>query len=180
MKKLTVLFTVLLAGVFLFAGNVSAALVEIGPSAYSNPPETPVVIPDGFYEIADEFYSADAIGDIFVQEGQAAWTHTVSTYDADAGNGMVGLKMESNDGTFYSEKNKNPDGFDHFATFYNGTDYFWAIEDQDQTKTGRRWLDHDYNDVTATTATATPIPGAVWLLGSGLVGLVGVRRYRKS
>jgi hypothetical protein len=179
MKKLTVLFTVLLAGVFLFAGNVSAALVEIGPSAPSNPPETAVEIPFGFSQIADEVYPADAIGDIFVQEGQAAWKHEVGTYDA--GDGMVGLYMKSNDGTFYSEVRKNEkDQFDHFATFYNGTDYFWAIEDQDQTKTGRKWLDHDYNDVTATTATATPIPGAVWLLGSGLVGLVGVRRYRKS
>ena len=29
-------------------------------------------------------------------------------------------------------------------------------------------------------ATATPIPGAVWLLGSGLLGLIGFRRKRKS
>ena len=28
--------------------------------------------------------------------------------------------------------------------------------------------------------TATPIPGAVWLLGSGIVGLVGLRRKKKS
>lgn len=28
--------------------------------------------------------------------------------------------------------------------------------------------------------TATPIPGAVWLLGSGLVGLVGIRRKMKA
>jgi len=25
-----------------------------------------------------------------------------------------------------------------------------------------------------------PIPGAVWLLGSGLVGLAGLRKFRKS
>jgi hypothetical protein len=29
-------------------------------------------------------------------------------------------------------------------------------------------------------ATATPIPGAVWLLGSGLLGLVGLRRKMKA
>lgn len=27
-------------------------------------------------------------------------------------------------------------------------------------------------------STATPIPGAVWLLGSGLIGLIGLRRFR--
>jgi hypothetical protein len=182
MKKLTVLFMVL--GVFLFAGNAGAALVELGPSTSSK--ETAVVIPAGYVQIADEVYPADAIGELFVQEGQAACSHTVGTYEA--GDGMVGLYMTSNDGTFYSEVDKNYTApkyegfsFDHFATYYNETtgDYFWAIEDQNQTKTGRSWLDHDYNDVTATTATATPIPGAVWLLGSGLVGLVGVRKFRR-
>ncbi len=48
-----------------------------------------------------------------------------------------------------------------------------AIEDQNQDKTGRAWLDHDHNDVVAK---AVPIPGAVWLLGSGLIGLLGIRR----
>ena len=33
--------------------------------------------------------------------------------------------------------------------------------------------------ITAVTASPTPIPGAIWILGSGLVGLVGIRRkYR--
>ena len=35
--------------------------------------------------------------------------------------------------------------------------------------------DKDYDDFLLH-GTATPIPGAVWLLGSGLVGLVGIRR----
>ena len=30
------------------------------------------------------------------------------------------------------------------------------------------------------TATSVPIPGAVWLLGSGLIGIVGVRRKLKT
>lgn len=42
--------------------------------------------------------------------------------------------------------------------------------------------DYDYDDMVlkASSRSATPIPGAVWLLGSGLVGLMGVRRKMKA
>lgn len=46
--------------------------------------------------------------------------------------------------------------------------------------------DKDYNDFvfalsqTAPTVAPTPIPGAVWLLGSGLLGLVGFKRSRRN
>jgi len=33
--------------------------------------------------------------------------------------------------------------------------------------------------VTANVSTPVPIPGAVWLLASGLLGLIGVRRFRR-
>ncbi len=42
----------------------------------------------------------------------------------------------------------------------------------------------DYNDfvvaITDAPLTPTPIPGAVWLLGSGLMGLIGIKRARKG
>ena len=37
-----------------------------------------------------------------------------------------------------------------------------------------------YGNCTETYVKATPIPGAVWLLGSGLVGLVGLRRRMRG
>lgn len=35
-------------------------------------------------------------------------------------------------------------------------------------------------EVTITPEATTPIPGAVWLLGSGLMGLVGIRRRQRN
>ncbi len=41
-----------------------------------------------------------------------------------------------------------------------------------------QWTDFDYNDliIAISPTAATPIPGAVWLLGSGLAGLMTLRR----
>lgn len=41
--------------------------------------------------------------------------------------------------------------------------------------------DGDFDDLimAARPTASTPIPGAVWLLGSGLIGLVGIRRNRR-
>ena len=41
-------------------------------------------------------------------------------------------------------------------------------------------LDVTYQGSTVTVVNPIPIPGAVWLLGSGLLGMVGLKRRRKS
>ena len=48
----------------------------------------------------------------------------------------------------------------------------WALGDLAAGET----VDLDFKYVLATGSSATPIPGAVWLLGSGLAGLVGLRK----
>ena len=57
-------------------------------------------------------------------------------------------------------------------------DYLVAFEDGDS---HQPLNDMDYNDlVFVVQANAVPIPPSVILLGSGLLGLVGLRRLRKS
>lgn len=175
------LFLITVLSVFMVTGNVMASMVDIGDPA-SGERWADVVIEDafgpGFVQVDNPGTFGDLSGvTLTVVEGDAAWNHTFGTYMADSGE--YGVYMNSRDGTFYTEASENADGYDHFAVFYNEDSgaYAWAVEDQNQTKTWRAWLDHDHNDVVASTV---PIPGAVWLFASGLVGLVGLRRRFKS
>ncbi len=74
--------------------------------------------------------------------------------------------------------------FDPMPTFSaNGATLTWAIN-KDQLATGFSWLAATSINTTlldkSTVASAVPIPNAIWLLGSGVVALVGLKRRKSS
>ncbi len=124
----------------------------------------------------------------------------VGTYDTGinfAGNSFGFYLATANNGTFFSETALNMDAVDHMLA-YQGTgsdkvqlpgliagtwltsEYVLAWEDV-KASSG---ADFDFNDfvvmVGSVEPTSVPVPAAVWLFGSGLLGLVGIARRKKT
>lgn len=77
-----------------------------------------------------------------------------------------------------SLQSQNSDGLDHMVTWrIVNTPSSWVIAWEDV----YGGYDQDYTDlVVEVRITPVPIPGAVWLLGSGLIGIVGIRKKFKK
>lgn len=82
----------------------------------------------------------------------------------------------------------NNQSYDGYTLNFSGTFSYLMITDITSIATqgllGDVWVGTaatgDGFDVNAVSISSTPIPGAVWLLGSGLLGLVGIRRRRSA
>ena len=117
------------------------------------------------------------------QVGSSGWTHQFISTSA------FGFYLSvQGEGTFYSQTSRNADGVDHLyayrgtgtpflsgplqGEFFSRQDYILAWEDL------RGGGDRDYQDFVAIVQDITPVPlpPAVLLLISGLVGLAGVSR----
>lgn len=62
----------------------------------------------------------------------------------------------------------------------SGTEIFWVVEADSQiTSIEFHQSGGDGYAIDGVTTAATPIPAAVWLLGSGLLGMVGFKRIRR-
>lgn len=101
------------------------------------------------------------------------------------GSDRFGFFLATPDGTFFSETDRNADGFDHMVAFQGGAgrgvvggsawlanEFILAWEDL------RGGGDQDYDDfgVIVESITAVPEPGTLALFGFGLLALAGTKR----
>jgi hypothetical protein len=183
MKKilLTALF------IFLVAGNAMAAsFTEVidDPGYFTNvDPEKKTIFQlvgeDAGYANVNTFgyyYAGDSetLYEVFSGSDYPTVTEKVQFAETD----VFGFYLTSPDGTFYSDDSLNGDDFDHFEVWESGNGYRVRLYIEDLKKGG----DQDFNDmeVLVKNAAPTPIPGAVWLFASGLIGLAGIRRKFKN
>lgn len=104
------------------------------------------------------------------------------------------LRSNAQAATFYSQTHRNADGLDHMYA-YRGNDSVFAFgEFEDELFLATDYLlawddtlapggDRDYQDFVAllrdfSPVTPVPLPTAVWLLATGLIGLAGVARRK--
>jgi len=169
MKKIIMLIAVV-STVFMFIGNAGAASISV---------------PDGYTLLENNvgvYSSKDIDFKTFKWEkGDAAYIHNLTTVlTSDTKSFYLQLKVETDgkipfDYDYIFTSKETPKQFETYTNTTGG--YFWLIED---IAVGSG--DKDYNDLWASISTKTnpvPVPAAVWLFGSGLVGLVGLRRSRR-
>lgn len=79
--------------------------------------------------------------------------------------------------TFAGHHPENVDNGEFYLSF--GKSLLVTINDFFTFNTIESEINNDFS-VAGFTGSEVPVPAAVWLLGSGLLGLVGLRRFRKS
>jgi hypothetical protein len=189
-KKLNMITIGLLVLVFLFtAGMASAALVHLDPIAQTVNPGDSVLM-----TVKGSSFTNGAIGGSIL----LSWDPSILTFNTAAAIApWIGLtaNLDAATATFdFTAVN--------FATPPPGTGGVeFSFANLDFTAlappgtlvgvglgSGGDWQDGNFlavTDVTYQGATVTvvnpvPVPGAVWLFGSGLIGMVGLKRRRKS
>ena len=135
---------------------------------------------------------ANTLGLVRVSQVNGAWSARVLDTHDSGGEGTgwsgafalsssaFGFFLGTTNGTFFSQTSRNADAADHMYAYgpLSGNfpgEYLLAWEDLVN-------ADRDYQDFVATVQDITPVPlpTAVWLLGSGLIGLAGVARRRAN
>ncbi len=128
-----------------------------------------------------------------IREDGSVFTNVVNDSGVNfAGNAFGFYLGTANNGTFFSDTSLNADKTDHMLAYRGKGDTVqlpgvaagtWTLNEY-----ALAWEDHklsladfDFNDfvVMVESVQPVPVPPAVWLFGSGLIGLAGVARRRR-
>lgn len=96
-------------------------------------------------------------------------------YSAD--NTIAAISLPSKPGYFFVKTGNVESGYDHFL-YKNLDELAWGVVDV--TEWGTDANIGKISNVGVVDGAPVPVPAAAWLLGSGLIGLVGVRRKFKK
>jgi hypothetical protein len=122
----------------------------------------------------------------------SVWVNLVDTGVNFAGNSF-GYYLGTVNGTFYSDTSLNGDTADHMLAYQGTGDTIQLPNIAPGTWTANEYAlawedlpasaaDFDYNDMVLMVESVepVPVPAAVWLFGSGLLGLIGMARRKKA
>jgi hypothetical protein len=167
--------------------------VELSANAASNTFGIYDLVSGSHIQVFEGDDGANTLGVIRISQTGGVWSARVLDTHDSGGEGTgwgssfalsssaFGFYLGTTNGTFYSDTTRNTDGVDHMYSYgplggnFPG-EYVLAWEDL------LNGQDRDYQDFVATVQDITPVPlpTAIWLLGSGLIGLTGVARRRNS
>jgi hypothetical protein len=136
--------------------------------------------------------NAATLGFVNISQINGTWTASVLDLHQSSGENMAwsapialsssafGFYLGTGSGTYYSQTGRNADGADHMYAY-------GPLGGQFPGQYAMAWDDfaggdRDFQDFVATVQDITPVPlpPALWLMGSGLIGLAGVARRRAS
>ncbi len=187
-------------GALLVAGQVSAEIVSLSPSV------TSVAVDQAFTLTVQgsEFLNDVSAGSVNVSWNSTAMTLTSSLADLDASAALNGFPLEFGVNTITTDQltglSTLSATYATFTTVFGPTFDFFSMDFVAIPPPSQTTLDigigafgdwqsgtnpaFSITNVTYVGAqvnvSAVPVPAAVWLFGSGLIGMVGIARRRKS
>ncbi len=153
-----------------FGGNYKSAVFDKGIYVvqWTETAGTGLQLQEGWWESGSTKWSKGPwVWDLAEPTTESSWDFTISMYPTSSGDAYLSVEGED---TYYGTQPLAYSGDHGYGDFSES--YLIA-----QIWSSTEGASFSFTDVQAT---VVPIPGALWLLGSGLVGLVGIRRKLKS